>query len=204
MATLYSYIVREDHGFAPNPYGGVLTLTCCKPDMRLQAQSGDYVAGISGADHPASRKLLLFAAKITARMTMTAYRDWAESECTDKIPGPVPPHRKLGDAMYVGPDLARDRRGYHDRSNRAEDVRGRYALLSRFPDFAYFGSRPVELPEHLRPITGVRRYYWSRKNDDYLPRFVEWFDSLQDRGLRHSPTLGPMAYQSVTVQNART
>jgi hypothetical protein len=133
LATLYSYIVREDHGFAPNPYGGVLTLTCCKPDMRLQAQPSDYVAGISGADHPAGRKLLLLAAKITDRMTMTAYRDWAESECTDKIPGPVPPHRKIGDAMYIGPDLVRDRRGYHDRSNRAEDVRGRYALLSRFP-----------------------------------------------------------------------
>ena len=30
--TLYSYIVKHDNGFAPNPFHGFCTLACCKPE----------------------------------------------------------------------------------------------------------------------------------------------------------------------------
>src|SRR5215218_1442444 len=133
--TLYSYIVREDHGFAPNPYGGVLSVTCCKPVIRRKAQVGDYIAGISGAYHPAGRGLL-YAAKITDKKTMTDYRVWAETECTDKVPGRG--QRRVGDAMYwEGPPGVwhRDRHGYHHPDLQEADIDGMYALLSA--EFAY-------------------------------------------------------------------
>ncbi len=198
--TLYSYIVREDHGFAPNPYGGVLTVTCCKPVIRRVAKANDYVAGISGADHPAGRGLLLYAAKITGKMTMTDYRRWAESECTDKIPGPGP--SRVGDAMYWEDPAGvwhRDRRGYHHPDLQEDDVGGRYALLST--DFAYFGVNPIELPEHLRPIADVRRGHRSSpSNDEFLDPFAVWFDRLSDRGRCGTPTLGPMIPQRVDIK----
>lgn len=40
---LYSYVLREDTGFAPNPYHGFCTLACCKPLIRRRAEIGDWV-----------------------------------------------------------------------------------------------------------------------------------------------------------------
>jgi hypothetical protein len=34
VSVLYSYVVKVDSGFAPNPYWGVCTLACCKPALR--------------------------------------------------------------------------------------------------------------------------------------------------------------------------
>ena len=31
---IYQYVLKVDHGFAPNPFYGVCTLACCKPRMR--------------------------------------------------------------------------------------------------------------------------------------------------------------------------
>ncbi len=44
---LYSYIVKHDSGFAPNPFFGYCTLACCKPDIRRTAQVGDWVVGLT-------------------------------------------------------------------------------------------------------------------------------------------------------------
>jgi hypothetical protein len=37
---LFTYVITHDGGFAPNPFHGVLTLNCCKPDIRRTAQEG--------------------------------------------------------------------------------------------------------------------------------------------------------------------
>lgn len=34
VKVLYSYTIKVDIGFAPNPFGGVCTLACCKPKIR--------------------------------------------------------------------------------------------------------------------------------------------------------------------------
>lgn len=44
---LYSYIVRHDTGFAPNPFYGYCTLACCKPIIRRTAEKGDWVVGLT-------------------------------------------------------------------------------------------------------------------------------------------------------------
>jgi len=47
---LFSYVIREDTGLAPNPFYGVCTLNCCKPDIRRTAEVGDWVAGLVGSN----------------------------------------------------------------------------------------------------------------------------------------------------------
>jgi len=44
---LYSYIVKHDTGFSPNPFHGYCTLACCKPAIRRTAQKGDWVVGLT-------------------------------------------------------------------------------------------------------------------------------------------------------------
>jgi hypothetical protein len=52
MTRLFTYVIAEDWGFAPNPFFGVLTLNCCKPQIRQQAEVGDWVAANTAADFP--------------------------------------------------------------------------------------------------------------------------------------------------------
>ena len=49
MTKLYSYVLREDTGFAPNPYHGFCTLACCKGPIRMRAEVGDWIIG-TGSD----------------------------------------------------------------------------------------------------------------------------------------------------------
>ena len=42
---LFSYTVDTDSGFAPNPFGGICTLACCKPKIRQSANVQDWVIG---------------------------------------------------------------------------------------------------------------------------------------------------------------
>ena len=46
---IYSYIVRYDSGFAPNPFYGYCTLANCKPIIRGHAQVNDWVVGTGSA-----------------------------------------------------------------------------------------------------------------------------------------------------------
>ena len=34
---IFSYVITHDSGFAPNPFGGFLTLATCKPKIRKSA-----------------------------------------------------------------------------------------------------------------------------------------------------------------------
>lgn len=47
MGKIYSYIVAEDNGFAPNPFGKACTLACCKPDIRQHAKTDDWILGFT-------------------------------------------------------------------------------------------------------------------------------------------------------------
>ena len=44
---MFSYVVRYDTGFAPNPFHGLLTLACCKPRIRQSAAVNDILIGLS-------------------------------------------------------------------------------------------------------------------------------------------------------------
>lgn len=48
--TLFSYVIEHDLGFAPNPFHGVCTLACCKPQIRKIAKVGDYILGTGAVD----------------------------------------------------------------------------------------------------------------------------------------------------------
>ena len=40
------YKMTHATGFAPNPFGGVLTLACCKPQIRNKTREGDVIIGL--------------------------------------------------------------------------------------------------------------------------------------------------------------
>ena len=70
---LYSYVIRMDYGFAPNPYSGICTLATCKPQVRGYASVGDWIAGFGGKDTPVYEKLVYIMRVSEKKITFDEY-----------------------------------------------------------------------------------------------------------------------------------
>jgi hypothetical protein len=157
-------------------------LVICKPKVRLKAQVGDWIAGTGSSRSPIGniRDRLVYAMRITEKMTMRDYDDWVREECSGKFPDwrSSDWRRKLGDAVYdFGEFPPRVRRGGpHGLDHREHDLKGEYALLSEH--YYYFGDDPVALPDYLLGIVKRGPGHRSSQNAVFLRPFVEWIEGL--------------------------
>jgi hypothetical protein len=145
---IFSYVVTHDHGFAPNPYGGFLTLATCKPVVRRTAAVGDWVVG-TGSVRGVGSNCLVYAAQVSEVVPIEEYGD--ERRFSVKTPrSSGRGWQRHGDNIYY-----RDEAGWHRRRNpyhmkpeqMARDLSGRNVLISQ--RFWYFGRRAPELPERF-------------------------------------------------------
>lgn len=79
----YSYVVKRDFGFAPNPFYGMCTLATCKPIIRKHSEVGDYVIGLTPRDKGRGNHLV-YLMRVTEVTTFDAY--WADPRFTCKKP----------------------------------------------------------------------------------------------------------------------
>lgn len=186
MTSLYSYCIPYDDGAAPNPYWDVCTLVICKPAIRRSAQVGDWVVG-TGSKHArlgdgTTRDMsgrVVYAMKITKKMTMAEYDAYTKAELPEKIPvwRSRDRRRRVGDSIY---DFARrskmPRPSVHNRENAATDLGGKYALLSTH--FYYFGDAAIPLKRNLREIAQNRQGHRRKLNDPYVEKFITWIEGL--------------------------
>lgn len=183
MPRLYSYIVKNDNGSAPNPFWGVCTLTICKPVIRRTAQIGDWIVGTGskntklrdGKMHDLSGHLV-YAMQVTDKMSLRAY----DQHCQQHLNNKVPSWRssdwrvKLGDCIYdfsagVEPAI---RMSVHKEKNRERDLSGLYALLSNH--FYYFGEEPRPIPASLREIVIKTQGHLVFDDPAILKAFEKW------------------------------
>jgi Nucleotide modification associated domain 2 len=196
---LYSYRIPVDDGAAPNPYWGTCTLAICKPKIRKAAVVGDWVIATGSTNAPKRRGLgtrdlnskVVYAMLVTAKLTMANY----DRYCKETLKGKVPDwnnrdcRRRLGDSIYdfsagSGQPMMRQP-AVHDADNMKTDLSGGYVLLS--DHFYYFGDRPIDLPDELRPIIKQGQGHKSWANMSYEARFVEW---LEEIGLKANTLYG--------------
>ena len=199
MNRLCAYIVRWDDGFAPNPFHGVLTLACCKPEIRKPAQAGDYVVGLASKSRG---NRLVYAMRVTETLTFDKY--WVAPQFLVKRPDMCASGiEALGDNIYYpGPGvdgwvMVWSQHSNSDGSQNADhtrtDIGGVQALIST--DFVYWGGEGPPVPESLTfqgrhlPLTfepvarGHRVKFW----DDEVKAFIKWFNR-QKRGRLGMPT----------------
>ncbi|POR40059.1 hypothetical protein [Methylobacterium sp. V23] len=148
---IYVYVVKYDLGFAPNPFGGVCTLACCKPDIRRVAQIGDWVIGMGGGALKATGRCV-FAMRVTRHMTFNEY--WRDPAFGSKRTQRNGTRRTLvGDNIYHHGDdgvwtqedsvhSAND--GSQDPANTRHDTQTDRLLLS--DHFIYFGNAAPVVP----------------------------------------------------------
>jgi hypothetical protein len=158
MARIYSYVVRYDSGFAPNPFYGYCTLATCKPDIRRGAEVGDWVVGSASNDRRIRRGgHLVYAMRVTEAM---AFDDYATDERFEaKKPFRMGSRKQsCGDNIYFrnapgGDWCQRDSFHSHEDgqlhpSHVTRDTGVNRVLISN--DFVYLGGTGPAFPDHLR------------------------------------------------------
>lgn len=183
---LYSYCIPYDDGAAPNPYWGVCTLVICKPAIRRTAKAGDWIAG-TGAKYARLADgtvkdmsgRLVYAMKVTEKLTMAEYDARTRTRLKEKIPSwrSADRRRRLGDSIYdFSMKKPTQRKGVHVEGNIKTDLNGKHALLSTH--FFYFGKEAVLLPKRLQEIAQNRQGHRRRLNDPFVEEFTEWIEGL--------------------------
>lgn len=163
MASVYLYAISHDLGFAPNPFGGVCTLACCKPNIRERAKYGDWLVGLTGTRLPPAMRCV-FAMVVTGDMTFDEY--WAHPDfgtrrpkrngTAKKLVGDNIYHRQSADRPWVQEDSVHSLDdGSQCPLNTAHDTRVNRILLS--DRFVYFGAVAPALPSDVRVALDYQR-----------------------------------------------
>lgn len=100
--TTRTYRLDHDLGFAPNPFFGWCTLSCCKPNVRKHAAKDDIIIGMAGSAKRGLGRIhpqLIFWMRVDEAMTFDDY--WGDERFADKRPQiPGPKMRMVGDRTY--------------------------------------------------------------------------------------------------------
>lgn len=193
MHRVYSYVVTEDTGHAPNVDGGVCTLCICKPRIRSTARPGDWIVGLWPApDH----KCITYVMRIGKVLTMDEYAKRGEFDQKK------PDRSRTPDNIYEFDPLLGPRRRedtppdlHPEPGEMKTDLNGRNALIA--DRFWYFGGTRRELPERFWkldfPNPRARRGHWPESlTDTELATLIEWLDR-HGSGIIGSPRDGVLS-----------
>ena len=193
---LYSYVVRYDFGFAPNPFEGFCTIATCKPQIRRTARVGDYIIG-TGSGQKSLAGHLVYAMRVDEIVTFDSY--WLDSRFARKIPtdqGAV--KRAYGDNIY-----------HHDKDGKWIQADSRHSLESGQANpghvkvdtstdivlisqkYVYFGGSGPEVPSALRKDFDVDLVHRTQGHrcrfpEDLIKAALAWIEGL-GAGIRGRP-----------------
>ena len=167
---LSAYIVRIDSGFAPNPFGGLCTLTCCKPSVRRKAQRGDIIVGTGSARNGLSGKLI-FAMRVGAVIPFQTYWERYPS----KRPNARSPIGKRGDNIWHR-DTSGVWRGVpgalHGPLQRDRDLSGENVVIA--DEFYYFGRQAIPVPNRFDSLIATTQGHKNIRDLALITRFWGW------------------------------
>lgn len=188
---IYSYVVRFDTGFAPNPFWGYCTLATCKPAIRRKATKGDWIVGTGSVENVGNDKLV-YAMNVTEVTPLEDY--WNDKRFAEKKPGKGI-KESVGDNIYYrdGTGVTRQyfpsKHSYRDRENTAtkfRDLNGKNVLISKSGRFCYFGREAPEIPHKLSCIIKKGPGHKCNFSLDVIDEFLRWIQEMKP-GLRGYP-----------------
>lgn len=192
MARAFSYVVKRDYGFAPNPFYGILTLATCKQKIRKSANEGDYIIGNARAEDD---NKLVFMAKVAETMTYDSY--WDSDRFQMKKPVMNGSLKKLyGDNIYHHDDngnwLQDDSHHSNDDGtineyNLKRDT-GTSDKVLICPEFFYFGKSMFKVPEEYAACIHFGIGYSCPSIED-AEKLWDYLDTNYSRGKLDDPLL---------------
>lgn len=194
--TVYSYVIEHDLGFAPNPFHGVCTLACCKPDIRKAAELGDIVIG-TGATATGLVNNMVYWMRVDEIINFDQYRMAARFR--GKRPDMLAPGKaeRFGDNIYerdTETGLFTQDFSFHsnaDGSLNEKNVKRDTGKTDRIligHEFAYFGNAAPEIPEDLRDLIKKGPFHKCRFKPDRVKAIEAWVMAQPGRGYISKPT----------------
>lgn len=197
--SLYSYVVRYDSGFAPNPFGGYCTLATCKPGIRKTAQLGDWLLGTGSSDRKVKRGgHVVYAMQVEETLSTEAY--WYDERFQRKKPV-IPGSWKTacGDNIYEPLENGNwhQLNSYHSEDDGSpkmphiqRDTAVQRILVSQ--RYVYFGAEGPILPHAFldggeHDLLRSKRGYSRIQEIDTINEFERWFSSLEKVGFQGVP-----------------
>ncbi len=172
--------MREDTGFAPNPFGGYCTLACCKAEIRKRANIGDWVIGTTPAPDVGK---VIYAMEITETRLYGGY--FEDPEFQHKKPSP---DNIYGDNIYkeTSPGIYQQIGNYfHDASDCTSDLSSGRVLISS--NFYYFGDKAPQIPEECLELVHSTQGYLIRDSGGQVAEsFFKWLEQFSP-GLNGQP-----------------
>ncbi|MFI8412135.1 hypothetical protein ACIGB6_06565 [Paeniglutamicibacter gangotriensis] len=185
---LYSYVVRHDIGFAPNPFYDWCTLGPCKPAIRGTAEVGDWILG-TGSKSNGLEGRLVYAMQVEEVLDFDTY--WNDPRFRRKRPNLRGSMKQaFGDNIYH-----RDANGVWQQENSRHSLNDGSAnpghikidtgvdsvLAGR--EFIYFGRNGPQVPdrfgtEYLMGLVNPGRGHRCRFPLDQVEDAVAWIREL--------------------------
>ncbi len=195
MVKLYSYIVRWDTGFAPNPFHRFCTVATCKPKIRKTAQVGDWIIS-TGSKSKRRDGYIVFAMRVTETMSFHAY--WQDPRFLCKRPNShLGKQAACGDNIYyLDPDAKQycqvpysyhcHKDGTTDLKHLENDTKVDRVLISN--DYIYWGGDGPPLHEFcgVNVCCSVQGYK-CKFPDEVVQAFITWIRGFKDKGYVGEP-----------------
>lgn len=202
---LYSYVIKRDYGFAPNPFWNVCSLATCKPQIREGALKGDWVAGFGGANTTIACKMV-FLMQVDEICTFDEY--WEDSRFLAKRPRFDGNYQQCyGDNIYhhIGDECMQENshHSYADGingKNLIHDTRVDRVLLSFH--YWYFGENAIKLPKEFTGVIATGRGY-KKLQDNICADIINWVGKYYEMGQQGLPYEWNQSGQFVRFEGER-
>jgi len=198
---LFSYVLRYDNGFAPNPYGRYCTLATCKPQIRRHAHRGDWVVGVGSKNNVGNGKVI-YAMLVSEVLSIEEYN--ADSRFHYKKPDlEGKPIQRCGDNIYYKEKSGRwrQRPSLHGPGDMNHDLGGQNVLIARH--FFYLGADAEPIPARYMALVCRGRGHRCKFPDELVEGFVAWLFATLPAGQHGDPSNALPSVPEVDSRKAR-
>ena len=184
---LYSYVVRNDIGVAPNPFWDYCTIAICTPNhMGIQAKKGDWIIGTSPIS---TGSKLIYAMEVSEILPFEDYYSDVRFEKKK-------PHvngswqERCGDNMYFKDQQGnwlRHLTNHHcSPENFTQDLKNPYVFIAEY--FYYFGEKAIKFPDEYKELIWTRQ--GCKCDHDYyvVQDFLKWLKANYQPGILGNPS----------------
>lgn len=195
MDKVISYVVARDYGFAPNPFYNYCTLATCKPKIRQNAVTGNWIMGTGSEEYNLTRHLI-FVMKVSEKISFNQY--WNDSRFQSKKPymngslkqmygDNIYYHDNKLDQWFQADSHHSNEDGTTNFENLRRDTQTNFVLVAN--EFYYFGKDAVLIPNEFSDKVCKKGPGHKNLEPEQAELLLNWLSKNFNHGINADPLL---------------